>query len=320
MLKRCILKLVFGSYLITVIKSTSEKSKIVEGELALPKQFPHQVSLQHLQNGPNCTAHFCGGSIIDEWHIITAAHCIFDGSQNKYRFKSITIVAGIIDLLNQTSAVYRDVQFTFMPHAYTLNAFNQLENQEDDIAILKLRDPLPLGSHPFIGAVKLPAPNQCLFKKRDSVNQKGVMSGFGSTNNDDLMVRRYLEYVWGYIDLASTNSAKNVSRCVPSQICVKSISLDIGIPSQPCTGFSGGPLYDDKNNILMGIISSSGYHPFGMNECGIYTVCTRVSFYLDFINQVLANSIALSDSTILTSELSRFNSIYYANRHVCNAY
>uniref|UniRef100_A0ABD2XG08 Peptidase S1 domain-containing protein n=1 Tax=Trichogramma kaykai TaxID=54128 RepID=A0ABD2XG08_9HYME len=238
----------------------------------MPKQFPHQVSLQHLQNGPNCTAHFCGGSIIDEWHIITAAHCIFDGSQNKYRFKSITIVAGIIDLLNQTSAVYRDVQFTFMPHAYTLNAFNQLENQEDDIAILKLRDPLPLGSHPFIGAVKLPAPNQCLFKKRDSVNQKGVMSGFGSTNNDDLM------------------------------------------------GFSGGPLYDDKNNILMGIISSSGYHPFGMNECGIYTVCTRVSFYLDFINQVLANSIALSDSTILTSELSRFNSIYYANRHVCNAY
>lgn len=46
------------------------EGQIVGGKDAPVGKFPHQVSLR--QNGN----HFCGGSIIDSRHILTAAHCV----------------------------------------------------------------------------------------------------------------------------------------------------------------------------------------------------------------------------------------------------
>ena len=47
--------------------------RVVGGHDAEPGQFPHQISL--LKNN----AHTCGGSIIGEKHILTAAHCVVIG-------------------------------------------------------------------------------------------------------------------------------------------------------------------------------------------------------------------------------------------------
>ncbi|KAL7296130.1 hypothetical protein TKK_0010674 [Trichogramma kaykai] len=155
--------------LINVINS--KKLRIIEGEFALPGQFPHQVSLQGLK-GDNCTRHICGGSIIDKWYIVTAAHCITDYHSHQFNNNSITAIAGTVDLLNKANAIYHDVQFIFMPHSYTLN---DVDKFEDDIAILRLRNSLLLGSHPYLGAVKLPASDQYL----PPDNQNAVVSGFG---------------------------------------------------------------------------------------------------------------------------------------------
>ena len=54
-------------------------SRVVGGSEAYRGEFPHQVSLQHY------TKHVCGGTIIDEQWILTAAHCVTDG---------LTVVAG----------------------------------------------------------------------------------------------------------------------------------------------------------------------------------------------------------------------------------
>lgn len=35
-------------------------------------EFPWQVSIQEKRH------HFCGGSILSEWWIITVAHCFYD--------------------------------------------------------------------------------------------------------------------------------------------------------------------------------------------------------------------------------------------------
>jgi secreted trypsin-like serine protease len=48
--------------------------KIVGGDFAKEKQFPHQIALYN--NG----AFRCGGSIFNENWIITAAHCVVGGS------------------------------------------------------------------------------------------------------------------------------------------------------------------------------------------------------------------------------------------------
>lgn len=65
-------------------------SKIKGGVLANEGEFPWQVSLR--KNG----RHFCGGSIIDATHILTAAHCAVT--------KTLSLETGIAVLAGTNSA------------------------------------------------------------------------------------------------------------------------------------------------------------------------------------------------------------------------
>lgn len=50
---------------------------------------PYQVSLQGLNYNNGQYIHFCGGSILTEKHIVTAAHCLMD-----WPVDNITVVVG----------------------------------------------------------------------------------------------------------------------------------------------------------------------------------------------------------------------------------
>ena len=50
--------------------SNPAHSRVLGGNDAVSKQFPHQISLRRDHS------HVCGGSIISNRYILTAAHCV----------------------------------------------------------------------------------------------------------------------------------------------------------------------------------------------------------------------------------------------------
>ena len=69
-----LLLLVSGSLAeISYPKNNPFISLISGGQKAEPNQFPYQASLQYKSSG----SHFCGGVVIHENWILTAAHCLY---------------------------------------------------------------------------------------------------------------------------------------------------------------------------------------------------------------------------------------------------
>lgn len=50
--------------------------RIIDGSIALDGEFPWQVSLEVLHPALGFLGHWCGGVLIDEYWILSAAHCI----------------------------------------------------------------------------------------------------------------------------------------------------------------------------------------------------------------------------------------------------
>ncbi|XP_071628578.1 chymotrypsin-1-like [Temnothorax longispinosus] len=108
---------------------------IVGGSDAPPGKFPYQISLR--KDG----RHFCGGSIINRYTILTAAHCcgpldttMLWNIQDPWRSENLTVHAGT-NLLNESGSAYRVKQA--IPHSN----FNFMESS-NDIGVLILTTPI----------------------------------------------------------------------------------------------------------------------------------------------------------------------------------
>lgn len=61
------------------------------------KYFAHQVSIRHDKE------HICGGSIINEYYILTASHCVFYSDGSLLDVNRVTVVSGDLSLDNPDS-------------------------------------------------------------------------------------------------------------------------------------------------------------------------------------------------------------------------
>lgn len=115
----------------TGARAESDAPAIVGGQEADPGEWPWQVALVSKGIDPG-NGQFCGGALIDERWVLTAAHCVDTATTN-----SLDIVAGIHDLVTVDAGAVRVALSQIIVHP----GWND-STKDNDIALLKLAQPI----------------------------------------------------------------------------------------------------------------------------------------------------------------------------------
>ncbi|KAL7296137.1 hypothetical protein TKK_0010680 [Trichogramma kaykai] len=275
MLKKSLISSFLGLFLIIAVSNAYELKEVgvqlEGGHIAEPGRFKHHVSIQILSLKDGCTYHACEGAILDERHIITTAYCVADNAN-----ESLVVVAGALDLRDKKAGLYHEVEYTYVPKTYRF-----VLHGLDDIAILKLKKPLPLGTDSRIQAVKLPTADYSIEK-----GPSFVMSGYGFKEQH---ANRTLK--WSYPSPVLRFDVQwnpfNDKQCNANnkEFCTR---LNAQFNWTTCNMYDGAPLvdgkYDSNNQLVFTLIGVFKY--MDPHWCGSYTKHTKVSAYLDFISNV----------------------------------
>ncbi|KAK9875214.1 hypothetical protein WA026_006004 [Henosepilachna vigintioctopunctata] len=226
--------------------------RIVGGTVAYIREFPYQISLQYNKE------HVCGGSVLNEYYILTAAHCVYRGQIENFDVRagsSYTTEGGVI---SPVCVIIRNGLYS-----------NKTEN--NDIAIIKLCVKLPLGEN--IKPIPLPDPNIVL--KPGSL---ATVSGWGYTAENAGQISVELRKV--DVPLVDTFICRVLylgeGTVTKNMICAGNIAQG---GKDSCQGDSGGPLV--QNGVLIGVVSW-GYGCARPRYPGVYT---KVSNFRDFIKR-----------------------------------
>ncbi|XP_069691857.1 chymotrypsin-1-like isoform X1 [Periplaneta americana] len=209
-------------------------------------KYPFQVSLQVFSE------HECGATILDQEFLLTAAHCIYNGSMDDY-----TIRAGSNNY-KRGGSVHNVIDWIY--HENYLNH----KYWKNDIAILKIDPPLTYSTK--VQPTKLPVAGE-----EPTVGAASVAIGWGSKCYGCESIRHLHEVS---LEIYSYEQCLDSMQQQPTTDMICS-----GIPgegAEVCSGDSGGALL--VNGTQVGITSWLVV-PCAFNPA----VWTRVSHYRDWI-------------------------------------
>ena len=251
--------------------------RIIGGEDAQVNDWPWVVSLENTQG-----RHFCGGTLIDAYWILSAAHC-FDTFSASYR-PGIRAAIGLHDRNNLADSELIQVE-RFIQHPYwdTHNYDNP-----NDIALLQLESP---AQGPTIRLVQAGS-------ALESAETLATALGWGLISLSPKEFPTILQQV--EVPLVSLETCRQAyspaTTLIDSQICA---GLQAG-GKDACTGDSGGPLtvFDGQQWLQVGVTSFGGKFPgpicAGADAYGIYT---KVSSFQSFVQNYVFSDISFESPT-----------------------
>lgn len=223
---------------------------IVGGDDATPGSYPYQVSIQDRSN-----FHFCGGSLIADRWVLTAAHCMVDEFPSGLRIR-----AGLTRLSSGGEAY--DVANIYVHPAYDDDTL------VNDIALIQLeRD----ASQPTVRLMDLTAEPQF-----SAPGDLSTITGWGALSEDGGSPNTLQAVDIPIIDNGTCDDA------YPGEIEASMICAGVpegGIDS--CQGDSGGPMVVDMDGELVQVgVVSWGNGCARPGQPGVYT---RISHYASWI-------------------------------------
>ncbi|MBL4909712.1 MAG: serine protease [Alteromonadaceae bacterium] len=245
----------------TTIKSfntlKTDQTRIVGGTEVTPHSLPYQVSIQSTSG-----SHFCGGSIIADNLILTAAHCMDGVDGNK---PNMQVRVGAHSLTDGSGQVIQVVT------TYTNQEYPKLSK---DLAILKLAKKITDKN-----AKAITLADDAFFNKNIKVGTALKVSGWGTLTSGGNMPEKLMAVNVPYVSNEVCNSATAYNgKIQATEICAgeKTGGKD------SCQGDSGGPLVisDGKKFVQVGVVSW-GEGCAMANKYGVYANIASLRTWID---------------------------------------
>uniref|UniRef100_H2ZV68 coagulation factor Xa n=1 Tax=Latimeria chalumnae TaxID=7897 RepID=H2ZV68_LATCH len=236
-----------------------EGGRIVGGKDCTIGQCPWQALLVDEK-----TQLFCGGTILNEEFVLTAAHCM-----NHTRYFKVIVGKYDRDENEDTESTHQ-VDKLFMHPKFVKKTY------DNDIALLKLKDPIKFTKN----VIPICLPDKELAENVLMNEPLGTVSGFGRVQERGRQASKLQSLSIPYVDRNE---------------CVESTNLDItqnmfcaGYSNKhkdACQGDSGGPHVTPYHNtyFITGIVSWGE----GCARDGKFGIYTRVSRFLSWINWLM---------------------------------
>ena len=256
-------------------------SPIIGGTDADISDVPWQVGLISPRRKSTTVydGQFCGGSIINEGWVITAAHCLYD-----FKGKKLGVFAGNDDLgVPVGTDVHSAASWKVHPD---YSSGPESDVWFNDIALVKMKSPLDLND---LAIEPIALPTTVDPADAPAVGDDIRVSGWGATSPDEY----FPDYAYLLQEATLDVKSNGASACGDYaesewnslyEIC---IGFSGGTPKDTCWGDSGGPYVDqidadgDGNTepTLIGVTSWGN----GCADADYPGLATRVTTYLDWI-------------------------------------
>lgn len=228
------------------------RTRIVGGQAAQKNEYPWQVAL--VRTGSNSP--FCGGTLLSDRTVITAAHCATDVS----RFQ---VVVGEHDIRAG------DGEQRISPASWTSHPNYNTNTQDNDFAIIQLASPVIFTT--AVSPVCLPSSSGTFSGNTATVTGWGTLSSGGSQPN----ILQEVDVTVASNSQCITGTAYSSGEITSNMLCASAGGKD------SCQGDSGGPLVTEEGGAfsLIGVVSW-GYGCAQANAPGVYS---RVTAQKDWI-------------------------------------
>uniref|UniRef100_A0A8C5ZBX8 trypsin n=1 Tax=Marmota marmota marmota TaxID=9994 RepID=A0A8C5ZBX8_MARMA len=244
-----LIRLILNFFLSVALPIDGDDDKIVGGYTCEKNSLPYQVSL-------NIGFHNCGGSLISDQWVLSAAHC--------YRYIQVRLGEHNINVIEGDEQFIDAVKI--IPHPN----FSK-DTADKNIMLLKLKSPAIISSR--VSTISLP-------RSCPTVGTECLVSGWGNTLSSGVKYPDLLQCLDAPV-LSDTACHKAYPGMITSNMFCLGF-LEGGKDSCQCD--SGGPVA--CNGELQGIVSwGTGCALKG--KPGVYT---KVCKYLDWIQETIAAS------------------------------
>lgn len=264
-------------------------AEIIGGATAQPGAWPWQVALLQSDIANNFNAQFCGGTLVDESFVVTAAHCVTESSGRVSPRSTIRVLTGTQSLAQNSGGVRRRIAEIIRHPQY------DDDSSDYDIAVIRLSTP----------ATGITVARLLNAKQETSLAWTGdpsFVTGWGNLSRNGSNFPTDLQEVEvPIVERSNCNDGNSYDGLITQRMICAGLTAG---GKDSCQGDSGGPLIvrdaQGRWQTLAGVVSWG----FGCAARNLYGVYARVAVLSGWVRRTMASrrseSVAVDETTSCT--------------------